>query len=116
MFRFENLEIWKEAINFSNNIYKSLHNFPVEEKFALADQLRRAAISISANIAEGSGSISDKDFANYLNIATKSVFEVVSLITSARDMKYISDMDFKKIHDEAEVLAKRIQAFRNSLK
>ncbi len=116
MFRFENLDIWKSAILFSKRIYVIVEKFPKIEMFALSDQLRRAVVSISANIAEGSGSDSVKDFKNYLNIATKSTFEVVSLLAVAQRNEYISNRDFEELYGIAEVLVRRIQAFRNSLK
>jgi four helix bundle protein len=63
-FRFEELGIWKDAILFAKLIYKLTERFPSRELFSLTDQLRRCAVSIAANIAEGSGSSSKKDFAH----------------------------------------------------
>ena len=76
-FRFEQLQIWQSAIIFTNNIYTATKVFPPEERFSLTDQLRRSASSIAANIAEGSGSSSKKDFSHYLDIAIKSTYETV---------------------------------------
>ncbi len=73
-FRFEELEIWRDAILFAKLIYKLTERFPSRELFSLTDQLRRCAASIAANIAEGSGSSSKKDFAHYLEIAIKSLY------------------------------------------
>ena len=115
MFRFEQLDIWNDALRFARNVYAAIREFPKEEMFALADQLRRAVISISANIAEGSGSASNRDFKNYLSIAIKSTFEVVSLLAAAEQNCYISQKAFHLLRGEAEVLVKRIQAFRNSV-
>lgn len=115
-FRFENLEIWRDAIAFSEKIYKTTAKFPREEMFALTNQLRRAVISVSANIAEGSGSNSRRDFRNYLNIAIKSLMEIVSLLEIAKRIDYISEEIFMSLRTNAEVLVKRTQAFRNSLK
>ena len=115
-FRFEGLDIWKEAIQFSKAIYVVTKSFPKEELFSLVDQLKRASVSVSANIAEGSGSDSTKDFKHYLNISQKSLFEVASLLAIAEKNNYISSKDFIELRDNAEILVKRIQAFRNSLK
>ena len=115
-FRFENLDIWKNAIDFSGKVYKTTEKFPKEEIFSLSDQLKRAAVSISANIAEGSGSDSNKDFRNYLNIAIKSLFEVISLLAVALKNRYISNKDYEDLYNEGELLVKKIQAFRNTLK
>lgn len=69
MFRFEELEIWKSLIVYTKNIYLLTNTFPKQELFSLVDQLRRSSSSIAANIAEGSGSSSKKDFGHYLDIA-----------------------------------------------
>ena len=61
-FRFESLEIWKLSLIYASHLYDVAQKFPIEERFALEDQLRRAAVSISNNIAEGSGSATDKNF------------------------------------------------------
>ena len=115
MFRFERLDIWNEAISFARKMYACTRTFPQIEVFALADQLRRATVSISANIAEGSGSSSSKDFRNYLNISIKSIYEVVSLLAIAKNNEYISEREFQDLREEAERLTKRTRAFRNSL-
>jgi four helix bundle protein len=114
-FRFENLDVWNGAVNFAGDIYEILQKFPKLETFAISDQLRRAVVSISANIAEGSGSSSSKDFANYLSISLKSLHEVVSLLAVARKNGYINEASYTQLYGEAEILAKRIQALRNTL-
>lgn len=78
-FRFEHLEIWKTAIEYADELYNIALSFPSEEKYALADQLRRAAISISNNIAEGSRSGTVKNFSSFLNI---SIHQHMKLLTS----------------------------------
>ena len=114
-FRFEDLEIWKEAIEYSNVIYSITKKFPKDELFSLTNQLHRSANSISANIAEGSGSSSDKDFSNYLSISIKSLYETVSHLFIARKQNYISDEDFRMLYQSAENLSKRIRAFKFTL-
>ena len=78
MFSFERLEVWQKAIDFADLVYKVTKTFPDDERFGLTSQMRRAAVSISSNIAEGSSRFSKPDFARFLEIATGSVFEVVS--------------------------------------
>lgn len=112
MFKFESLEIWIEAKNYSNKIYYVTKSFPKEETFGLTDQLRRAANSISANIAEGSGSNSKKDFCHYLDIAIKSLYETVSHLYIAQDQDYIDENQRKELYRIAESLVKRIQNFK----
>jgi len=116
MFRFESLEIWREAVEYASRIYSVTSKFPASETYALSDQLRRAAVSISANIAEGSGSASAKDFRNYLSIAIKSVFETVSLLKIAERNRYISNREYADSYTAVETLVKKIQSFRNSLR
>ena len=74
-FRFEQLDIWKEAIQISDALFDYADKAEEKRFFKFAEQLRAAGMSISNNIAEGSGSFSDKEFASFLNIARRSVFE-----------------------------------------
>lgn len=114
-FRFENLDIWKESNLFISKIYSATKKFPRDELFSLTNQLRRSASSISANIAEGAGSSSKKDFSHYLDIAIKSIYETVAHLYLAREQKYITEDLRRQFYDEAEVLVKRIQAFKKWL-
>jgi len=114
MFRFEQLDIWHLAIVYAKSLYILIANFPKTETFALSDQIRRAAVSISNNIAEGSGG-TDKDFAKYIDIAVKSALETVSCLSMAFELKYITQSEKDKLYIEAEVLIKRMRAFKNSL-
>ena len=83
MFNFEKLDVWQEAIQFADLVYEVTDDFPSEELFGLTNQMRRAAVSISSNIAEGSSRMSRADFARFVEIATGSLFEVVSQTTVA---------------------------------
>ena len=78
MFNFEKLDVWQEAIQFADLVYELSGDFPANERFGLTNQMRRAAVSISSNIAEGSSRMSCTDFARFVEIATGSLFEVVS--------------------------------------
>lgn len=114
-FRFEELEIWKASNIYIKNIYSLTKKFPKEEIFALVSQLRRSASSISANIAEGSGSSSKKDFSHYLDISIKSIFETVSHLYLAKEQKYITERDRINLYEQAEILVKRINSFKKWL-
>jgi len=114
MFRFEELEIWKLSIVYVRGIYEIANGFPKIEQFALADQLRRASVSISNNIAEGSGG-TKKDFSNFLSIAIKSTLETVNILYIARVQGYISEDQRKKYYLEAEKLIKMMRALKNVL-
>jgi four helix bundle protein len=116
MFKFEGLEIWKESIKFTSDVYGLTKTFPAEERFGLTQQLRNAATSISLNIAEGSGRFHNRDFLRFLQIAIGSLYEVVSGLCIAKNQDYIGDEDFKNTYSEAEKIAKMINAFISYLK
>ena len=113
MFRFEELEIWQEAISYAKKIYKIAALFPRTETYGLGDQVRRASVSISNNIAEGSGG-TDKDFAKYLDIAVKSTLETVNCLRLANEFGYITDKEEGLLYSDAEVMIKRTRAFKKS--
>ena len=114
-FRFEKLNVWHEARAVNRSIYRVTKTFPKHEVFAMSSQLRRAAVSISANIAEGAGRNSDRDFAHFLEQAYGSLMEVVSILYLAADESYVSKIELDPLLDELEKLAKRIAALNRSL-
>lgn len=115
MFRFETLDIWRLAIKYGNEILKEVGSFPKETQYTIGSQLREAAISISNNIAEGSGSDSNKEFKNFLNYSIRSIFETVSMLFIARDNRFLNEDRFKDLYSQAEILVKKTHAFRNTL-
>lgn len=115
MFRFEKIEAWQRAREFNAIIYNVLRGFPKEELFALTAQLRRASISISSNIAEGSGRNSDADFAHFLEIAYGSLMETVSQLFLAFDQEYLTEAQLNPLLDEANALAGMIAGLSKSL-
>lgn len=115
-FRFENLQVWQDARNFINQIYTLTKKFPTSEKFALIDQLRRAAVSIALNITEGSDRKSDVEFSRYLRMAITSTEEVVTALYIALDQKYISQSDFDTLYKEAHMIVAKLNALVNSLR
>lgn len=115
-FRFEKLEIWKMAIDYANKIYDLADSLPEKELFGLGSQLRRSAVSISNNIAEGSGSSSIKEFKNYLSISIKSTLEIVSMLFFSEKRNYINKLQREILYKEVEILIKKIYSFKKSLK
>lgn len=111
-FRFEELEIWQLAITYTNSIYLICKTFPKEELFSLQDQLKRCAASIAANIAEGSGASSKKDFCHYLDISIKSVYESVSHLYIAKQQGYINKEQLAKLYEDADKLSRKIRSFK----
>ena len=97
MFKFEKLDVWQKAIDFADLVYSKTKSFPSDERFGLTNKMRRAAVSVSSNVAEGSARISDADFARFIEIATGSLFEVVSESTVAKRQAYFSDASFAAI-------------------
>jgi len=115
MFRFEELEIWKLAIEYGNKLYDIADSLPQKELYGLGSQLRRAAVSISNNIAEGSGAATKKDFCSFLDTSIKSALETVNILYFAKLRKYISESQRSKLYEEAEKLIRKIRAFKKSL-
>jgi four helix bundle protein len=114
-FRFEKIEAWQLARAFNKAVYRAARGFPKEEMFALTSQMRRASVSVSSNIAEGSGRNSDADFAHFLEIAYGSLMEVVSQLFIALDESYLTELQFEALAEEADVLASKIVALSKSL-
>lgn len=115
MFGFEKLEVWQIAIQFSNQIYSTTRNFPVDERFGLTNQLRRAGVSIAANIAEGSSRGSRKDFSRFIEIAYGSLMEIVSHIRIARDQSFLNGEDYERLYSSAQQLARMLSGLQASL-
>ena len=115
MFNFEKLEVWQEAINFADTVYTLTRTFPDGERFGLTNQMRRAAVSISSNLAEGSSRSSRPDFARFVEIATGSMFEVVSQATISKQQGFLSETDFNRLHGACEKQSKMLSGLRKSL-
>jgi four helix bundle protein len=115
MFNFEKLEVWQKAIDFADLIYNETRKFAAEERFGLTNQLRLAAISISSNIAEGSSRSSKIDFARFVEIAARSVFEAVSQAFIARRQSFFGEDQFRNIYAAAEQLSRMLSGLRKSL-
>jgi four helix bundle protein len=111
MFNFEKLDVWQKAIDIADLMCSNTQAFPAEEWFSLTNQLRRAAVSISSNIAEGSSRSSKNDFARFAEIAAGSVFEALSQALIARRQSFLREDQFRKIYTDVEELS----ALRKSL-
>lgn len=115
MFGFEKLDVWQYAVEYSDDIYKVTRSFPNDERFGLTNQLRRAAVSVAANIAEGSGRGSNKDFQRFLEIAFGSLIETVSHLKIAQRQSFVKEEDFQRLYDQAERLGRMLSGLRKSL-
>lgn len=115
MFNFEKLDTWNEAIAFADLVYSLTRTFPDEERFGLTNQMRRAAVSISSNIAEGSSRSSRTDFARFVEIATGSVFEVVSQATIGLRQGLLSQDSYQQLYAAADRQSRMLSGLRRSL-
>jgi four helix bundle protein len=115
MFGFEKLEVWQLAIQYADEIYDATMPFPADERFGLTNQLRRASVSASSNIAEGSGRGSPKDFARFVEIAYGSLMETVSQMRIARNRNFLPPATYDALYQNAERLAKMLSGLRASL-
>src|SRR5437867_3228657 len=110
MFNFEKLDVWQRAIDFADLIYNHTRRFPSGERFGLTNQMRRAAVSISSNIAEGTSRMSQTDFGRFIEIATGSVFEVVSQTFIGRRQGFINEEDFRVLYLAADEIDRMLRA------
>lgn len=115
MFRFEKLNVWHRSVEFAGFIYDATEHFPAKEQFGLTSQLRRAAVSISANVAEGSSRVSNKDFSRFVEIAYGSLCETLSHLVIAKSRRLLTDEEYDSLYASAEELARMLSALRNSL-
>lgn len=107
-FRFEKLDVWQLAIEFSDEIYRVTATFPTDERFGLTNQLRRASVSTAANIAEGAGRQSNKDNQRFIDIAYGSLMEVVSHLTIARRQEFLDADSWEELRGNADRLARML--------
>ncbi len=114
-FRFERLEIWKLAIEFANRVYEITEGFPKSEIFGLRADIRSAGNSVPMNIGEGSGRGSKRDFSRFLDIAMGSIYEVVTGMAIALKRRYVTLEQYRVIYGEAEILAKKLTRFQDTL-
>jgi four helix bundle protein len=87
---FRKLLVWKRAVAFTTSVYSLTSSFPKIEQFGLIDQIRRASVSVVLNIAEGSGSGSEKEFIRFLHIAKRSCYEVMAALEITCELRYIT--------------------------
>ena len=108
-FSYRNLIVWQKAMSFSKVVYAMIRAFPPEERYALADQIRRAVVSISSNVAEGCGRATNRDYAHFLSIARGSLYETMSQLELAQNLGYIDSLS------DAEDLAVEISRMLTTL-
>lgn len=113
---FRDLFIWQKSMSLVTQTYQLTQNFPKEEIFGLTSQIRRSAISLPSNIAEGYGRDGNKEFYRFINIAISSLFEYQTQIEIAKNINYLNENEFKKIYEETRELEAMMISFSKKLK
>ena len=113
---FKDLIVWQKSIAFVSDIYKLTKEFPSDERFGLTSQIRRAAVSISANIAEGNGRGTRLDYAHFLDIAFGSVSEVSALLTIAKNLSYCTALECSTLEERLGEIGRMLHAMRTKLR
>ncbi|MFV0198744.1 four helix bundle protein [Empedobacter falsenii] len=109
----KDLEVWKKSVDFVTTIYSETQNFPKEEIYGLTNQMRRAAVSIPSNIAEGSARQGNKELVQFLYIALGSAVELDTQLIIARNLTYINEEKFIQLIVKLEEIAKMLNGLIN---
>ncbi len=115
-FGFERLVVWKNAITLSKLVYEISADFPSEERFGLIAQIRRAVISIPANIAEGASRFSRKDQVRFYGYAYGSLMEVLNFVILAKEFNFMDEVDYENSRNHISEIANKLNALTNSVK
>jgi len=113
-FNFEKLDVYKKSNDFVSEIYLLIKNYPKEEMFGLTSQLRRAAVSISLNIAEGSAR-TKKDFSRFVDMARGSILECVTILQISLKQNYINETKFNDFKNKLIEISKMLSGLKRSL-
>ena len=113
---FRNLKVWEKAHTLTLDVYKSSKAFPREEMYGLTSQIRRASVSIGANIAEGSCRKGDADFARFLQMAAGSASEVEYHLLLSRDLQLLESSDFQRLTHEVVEVKRMLAALMQKLR
>ncbi|PIB27619.1 four helix bundle protein [Maribacter sp. 4U21] len=114
LFSFEKLKVWQKSRNLAIMIYKTTKVFPDDEKFGLISQMRRCAISISSNIAEGTGRHTAKDKARFTEIAYGSALELLNQTIVSNDLEFLTNENYELIRTELTEITAMLNALRKS--
>lgn len=112
---YRELIVWQDAIKIAKQVYELTGKFPKQETYALADQIRRAAVSVPSNIAEGQARKSPGDFKRFLHIALGSLAEVDTQLVLAQEFGYLSKEDVDVMDEQIQNLRKKLYALINTL-
>ena len=116
MRNFRNLEVWKEAIDLASLVYTLTKKFPKQEQYGLVSQINRCSVSIPAIIAEGCRRSAEIEYSRFLEIAIGSSFEMETQLEISKNLNYLDSETFKSLVERLNVLQRRINALRTSIK
>ena len=115
MHRFKELKVWQKAMGLVNDIYKVTQKFPREELFGITSQMRRSAVSVPANIAEGCGRNTGNDLNRFLDIANGSSFELETLVVLCLDLEFLLQKEFEYFDTKLNEIQRMIYGFKQSI-
>ena len=107
-YSFEKLEVWQDTRKLTKIIYTITKGYPDEERFGLSNQMRRAVISVSSNIVEGSYRSTGKDNSNFMTIAYSSLMELLSQTIASLDLAYINEIEYNEIRNQIEKISNKL--------
>ena len=113
-FSFEKLIVWEKSKLLAIEVYNITKAFPIEERFGLTSQMRRCSISVSSNIAEGSGRNSNKDKARFTEIAFSSLMELLNQLIITKDLQLINDDTYSELRLKTEEIGRMLNALRKA--
>jgi four helix bundle protein len=113
---FKDLRVWQEAMEFAVEIYRVTGQFPKHELYGLSQQLRRAAVSVPSNIAEGKGHRSDGEFGRFLLHARGSLLEAHTQIMIAKELQYLNSEDAHRLLTSADAIGRSLNSLINSIR
>lgn len=116
MHNFKELKVWQNARTLVKEIYVNTNNFPTEERYGLISQMRRSAVSIPSNIAEGSGRRTDKDFVYFLNVSLGSAYELQTLLFLSQDLELLNTERAESLNSSLEEIQKMIYGLIKTIK
>jgi four helix bundle protein len=115
-YSFEKLEVWHDSRELTKMIYKMTNGFPDDEKFGLTNQMRRAVISVSSNIVEGSYRSTGKDKSNFMTFAFSSLMELLNQTIASLDLNYINEEQYNGIRNQIEKVSNKLNALTKYFK
>ena len=113
---FRELIVWQKSMDFVTKIYKQTYTWPKEEVYGLTSQVRRSAVSIPSNIAEGYGRESLKEFPRFLNIAISSLFELQTQIEISKNLRYLGEKKYDILYESSREIERMLSSLIRSLK